>query len=408
MKTHILRKATSIILGVAAFITNFSAIPAFAAGPNIVPNPSLESSSGANPTSWARGRWGTNTAVFTYPVLGFDGLRAAKVELTSRTSGDAKWYFSHVAVTPGQKYDFSNYYQATVQSYLTVEYKMSNGSFQYKDIAVLPAAPIWTKTNASFTVPSGVVSLTVFHLIKVVGSLTVDAYSLQDAGSSIPPAPGGFSQGFVSLNFDDGHISTYQNALPKLNAAGFKSTQYIVSGRLSGYSGYVSRDQVLAMQSQGHEIGAHTRTHSDLTAMSESQMRSEILGSKADLLNAGVNSVTTFSYPFGAYNSMAVNIAREGFASARTSNGGFVMKGEDPHTLEREGVKINTTMDQIKGWIDKAVQDKYWLVLVFHDVNNSGGEYSATPETLQQTIDYLKSKGVSVKTMAEGMAAMAQ
>ncbi|MDP3963891.1 MAG: hypothetical protein Q8Q39_05345, partial [bacterium] len=80
----------------AAIILNPHAAHA-ALGPNRIANPSLETAATSeDPQGWFRGRWGTNTAVFTYPVAGLEGARAARVALTSRTSGDAKWYFADV------------------------------------------------------------------------------------------------------------------------------------------------------------------------------------------------------------------------------------------------------------------------------------------------------------------------
>src|SRR3989344_1131482 len=70
------------------------------AATNLIANPSLEIQSGVLPLSWQSSSWGTNNAVFTYPVAGPGGTsdKAARVALTSYTTGDAKWYFNDVAV----------------------------------------------------------------------------------------------------------------------------------------------------------------------------------------------------------------------------------------------------------------------------------------------------------------------
>ena len=93
---------------------------------NLISNPSLETaSSNPNlPLGWSKGGWGTNTRIFTYPVAAQDGASAAKVEMTSYTNGDAKWYFNNIPVTPGQTYTFSNWYQSNIPSYVAVQFKM--------------------------------------------------------------------------------------------------------------------------------------------------------------------------------------------------------------------------------------------------------------------------------------------
>ncbi|MFA6094892.1 MAG: hypothetical protein WC757_03330 [Candidatus Paceibacterota bacterium] len=61
---------------------------------NLISNANFETAgTNNNPQGWNRGRWGTNTAVFSYPTVGVNGSKGAKVSLTSYTSGDAKWYF---------------------------------------------------------------------------------------------------------------------------------------------------------------------------------------------------------------------------------------------------------------------------------------------------------------------------
>src|SRR6266540_1222131 len=130
--------------------SNETAVTSFRAeiaAPNLVPNPSLENASGGLPVSWVKGRWGTNSAVFTYPVSGFDGSSAAKVELTSYTSGDAKWYHADIPVTPGKEYFFSDYSIANVPTKVTVQYRMSNASFTYKDILEVPASTDWQRNQ---------------------------------------------------------------------------------------------------------------------------------------------------------------------------------------------------------------------------------------------------------------------
>ena len=87
------------------------------------------------------------------------------------------------------------------------------------------------------------------------------------------------NQGFVSIDFDDGYQSMYDNGLPIFNAAGLRTTQYIITGHV-GTPEYVTWDEVHTMLAQGHEIGNHTRTHPFLTTLTETQMQDEIVGAQ--------------------------------------------------------------------------------------------------------------------------------
>ncbi len=371
---------------------------------NLVPNPSLENQTGSAPSSWAAGRWGANTAIFRYPVAGIDGARAAEVELTQRTSGDAKWYFNEVPISGATTYTFSDQYQSSIGSHVTAQYRLSDGSYAWIDIGAPATSSTWASFQKTFTTPSNAVAVTVFHLINAVGVLRVDAFSLKQGSGD---ATGTFSEGFVSLNFDDGWKTTYQNAIPILDAAGFKSTQYIITGRFS-FSGYVNQTETVDMYHRGHEIGAHTRTHPDLTTLSDADKRTEIAGSRQDLLDLGIMPVSTFAFPFGAYDASTTAIVQQsGFAGARTSDGGFNAKNGNSYQLKREPVESGTTLTQIETWVQQARAQKLWLILVFHHVDASGESTAITPALFQQIVDYLKTNGVPVRTTSQGLQLMA-
>lgn len=376
--------------------------PAPGGPPNLILNPGLEMSDvPGKPAYWNTGAWGNNTRAFTYPVTGASGSRAARVDITAYTSGDAKWYFTPLSISPGV-YTYSDQYLSTVTSKLTVQYQYTNGTFSYKDLKILSPASVFTDVSVDLSVPADAKNVTVFHLIAEKGSLTVDNASLQ-----LKAVPAGiFTTGAVSLTFDDGTISQYTNAVPKLNAAGLRGVFYIVSKRLSdyGYSGYMSIAQVKDVYNSGHEIGAHTRTHARLTALTTTQQQSEIEGSRQDLLALNVGPVRSFAYPYGDYNNAVVNVVKNaGFTNARNTSNSFVEMTSDPFELPRMGVEVNTTIAEIKGWIDTALANHEWLILGFHQIDTSGERYSTAPGVFNQIVDYLVLKNAPIVTVEEGI-----
>ncbi len=153
---------------------------------NLIPNPSLELQASKNtPLYWNKGNGGgDNTITFTYPVKGYDGKHAARLDIHTLQSGDAKWYFSPVSVRSATYYNFSDTYQSNIPSYITVECRMSNGTVRYIDIAELSPTTTWANIHRAFEVPKGTTSLTIFHLIKKPGWLITDNYSLTQAEST--------------------------------------------------------------------------------------------------------------------------------------------------------------------------------------------------------------------------------
>ncbi len=370
---------------------------------NFIPNSNFETAgTGGNPLNWNQDHWGTNSPTFTYSNIGVGGSKAAKVTLSSYSSGDAKWFFDPVSLSPGN-YTYTDQFQSSVASDLTVQFQNTDGSFTYKDIGTFAASPNgFTTATANFSVGSNISKVTVFHLIQAVGYLTIDNTGItQSAGPT-----GIFKTGAVTLTFDDGWLSQYQNAVPKLNSSGLKATFYIVSRQLkdNGFSGFMTKAQVKSLYTSGNEIGAHTQTHPDLPTLTPAQQQTEIQGSRQDLLAMNVGPITTFAYPYGDYDATSLQLVKDaGFSAARSTNDGYAVGTSDKFQLPRLPVDVTTTVAQVKQEIDAALANKQWLILVIHEVNTSGNQYSVTPAHFNQIVDYLVSKQAPVVTIAQGI-----
>jgi glucose/arabinose dehydrogenase len=149
---------------------------------NLIDNPSLENIDGSgDPVSWFTDIWDQNNAVFTYPVTGVLGGKAANVSITNYISGDAKWYFTQKMVVSGRDYIFSDYYRSDVTTHVFARYGLSNGTFIYVHLGTALPSADWTQWTAHVVAPMNAVSLTVFHVLSSVGALSTDEYSLVSA-----------------------------------------------------------------------------------------------------------------------------------------------------------------------------------------------------------------------------------
>ena len=227
------------------------------------------------------------------------------------------------------------------------------------------------------------------------------------------------NHGLVSINFDDGYQSMYDNGLPILDAAGLKSTQYIITQKV-GLDSYVTLDEVLQMYNNGHEIGVHTRTHQNLTTLTEAQMTDEIVGANQDIISWGITP-TTLAYPYGGYNPTVEGVVQSaGLRGARDSDLGYNSSGlgltfggplyHDTHPLllwsEAAEIDMNTTLSDITSEIDYAVANNLWLIILFHRVDETEpccAPISVDHSLIQGTVDYLVQGHVPVVTNNEGL-----
>ncbi len=240
-----------------------------------------------------------------------------------------------------------------------------------------------------------------------------------NAGTSSPLPFTITRHGLVSINFDDGYQSMYDNGLPILDAAGLRSTQYIITQKV-GTDSYVTLDEVMQMYNNGHEIGVHTRTHPNLTTLTPSEMTDEILGAKQDLISWGIMP-TTLAYPYGGYNpTVEAVVQSSGLRGARDSDLGYNSSGlglivggplyHDTHPLElwseAAEMDMNTTLSDITSEIDYAVANNLWLIILFHRVDETDpccSSISVDHSLIQGTVDYLVQQHVPVVTNNEGL-----
>ena len=103
----------------------------------------------------------------------------------------------------------------------------------------------------------------------------------------------------------------------------------------------LTEDEVRALAVGGLiELGAHTATHPPLSAHTAEVQRQEIQAGKARIEAVLGRPVASFSYPYGRYTPLTVELVRDaGFAYACSTAGRAIRSGADPLTLSRVGVQ---------------------------------------------------------------------
>ena len=72
--------------------------------------------------------------------------------------------------------------------------------------------------------------------------------------------------------------------------------------------GHMTTANILAMQTNGHDIAGHTITHPNLINLSSTQLQTEIGGGRRDLALLGATPLNNFAYPLGGYNDAIKNV----------------------------------------------------------------------------------------------------
>jgi peptidoglycan/xylan/chitin deacetylase (PgdA/CDA1 family) len=167
--------------------------------------------------------------------------------------------------------------------------------------------------------------------IKAAGFHTITQAQLFDAlyrGRVLPAKP-------VLLSFDDGYVDDIRTILPDLVRLHMVGTFFVITGRMAE-PGFLTADQIRALDVAGMDIGDHTAHHVDLRLLDAAQLRAETRGSRRALQRVLQHFVYSFAYPFGATNpTVQAAVRAAGYTLAYTTAGGETESTTAPLAMPR-------------------------------------------------------------------------
>lgn len=223
----------------------------------------------------------------------------------------------------------------------------------------------------------------------------------------------------ISFTFDDGSASNITNVAPVLSRYGYTGTAYIttdcvglvtIPNNCEADEGipYMTWAQIRALQSTYQwEIGSHSVSHPLMTEINADKLEREVANSKAALAAQGIDA-TAFATPYGDYNDKVLSAV----AKYYTSHRGFADTGYNSwpysnYVLRVQQVQYGVSVETVKGYIDRAVADDSWLILVFHDVQTSPStdpdDYQYATDDLDAIAAYAKLVGMPGTNVTNGL-----
>ena len=375
--------------------TTYTPVPVTSA--NLLPNGSLEARTGANPTGWSSNAYGNNTSNFSN-VRGRDSAQGLRIDISKYSDGTADWFGPNVKVTPGGYYQFQDYYRSSAPSRAILQLKDDTGRLQYVTLESVPAASDWKLYTQRFFVPANVSEIMISHPFDRVGWLETDDYSL------VALRAPGYERGMVSVTFDDGWRSVYNDALPLMEKYDVVSTQYLASGLLGSLDEYMTPRMAFKFKHAGHEIGSHTVDHADLTKLNDKDLSGQLVTSHKGLDKCFEN-VTSFAPPYGASDARTIAAVKQTYATSRSTEAGFNSPDSlNPYRLKVQNIRRDTPPAQVAAWLRTAAENKVWLVLVYHQVSDSTGEFSRKLVDFETDMLLLKQSDLEILTMHNAYA----
>ena len=248
-----------------------------------------------------------------------------------------------------------------------------------------------------------VLVVTVFLILSIFSSMMVSK------GSAAVITP---NHGVISIAFDDGTQSVYDNAFPLMQSRGITGTFYIITDKIRDFSldsSYMNIAEIQALQANGNEIGSHSKTHQDFTTLPTNQIIDECRISKQVLQYYGL-SANNFAYPYGVGITNTINsIVSQYYRSARVA---YVSPGSNPiptnqfQLIGYPGETGDTTaLTRLKNFVNTIYSSNVWAVIYFHNVvpNAVSTPYTISTSDFSQFLDYVISKGVQTLTVNQAL-----
>lgn len=382
-------------------------VPASATtSPNLVPNPTLTGSRPDAPDSWSTYASGTSSVESGRSKDEHGSFLWTRI--TGYQSGEAKWLYPPIPVAPDRYFQFGATYQSTSWVDVVAEFELADGGRTFNNLATVPPAGEWTTIGEAFSIPPGAKTVMVTLVSHGDGTTGVRDYSLTDVTKAGPLR---WDQAMVSVTFDDGWQSVYDEALPLLKEHGFRSTQYVNPSSIETPN-FMTAAQVREFHAAGHEIAAHSYEHVDLTSIGAERLDEEMKKSKDALAAAGLDTID-LAPPYGRLDPQVDWYAGKYFDIVRgTAEGINTRQNLDPRELKVFYVTDETTLDSLSEALAETTKVNGWLILVYHQIaspqsGSTGGNTiaadrsSITRDVLATQLKVVEESGIEVQPVAQ-------
>ena len=180
----------------------------------------------------------------------------------------------------------------------------------------------------------------------------------------------GFMPSAITYSFDDGSKNHLEKVVPLFDKYDLKASFNLITNIRNDWDGYK------AAADNGHEISSHTITHSHLKEQDDETQNQEYKESKKLIEKMVEHECVTLVYPYceaGNYD-----LIKKYYISARSCSRKYISSNpDDMFDLSSFGIGNESnykTADDLNGLVDKALEQKKWIVFLIHGID--GQAYS--------------------------------
>jgi len=211
----------------------------------------------------------------------------------------------------------------------------------------------------------------------------------------------GLNESIITFSFDDCPASAIQNAVPLLEAEGWRATIFVACGlceTVNHLGQHISLSDIVEIHNQGHEIADHTYSHISAHRVSTDDYIADIERNQKTLKQLGLPPSRHFAYPFG---HVTPSLKRSLESRFETMRGVLTPTHatQDSNLLKGVRVYSGQRYQEVLKQIENAKTRPIWLHLFTHDVRENPSDYGCTGEEFKTVVAAVKDSGISVMTV---------
>ena len=166
----------------------------------------------------------------------------------------------------------------------------------------------------------------------------------------------------IAVTFDDAYVN-FEEAAPRLLDHGLPVTVFVVAGLTGRGNSWddgprrttpplplLDWSALGRLQQRGVSVGAHSRTHADLSMLDGARLEDEIAGS-ADEIEARIGRrPTAFAYPYGRTSSASARAVRKTFRFGCTTEFRALARSDEAALLPRLDMYYFQRPESLSDW----------------------------------------------------------
>jgi peptidoglycan/xylan/chitin deacetylase (PgdA/CDA1 family) len=208
----------------------------------------------------------------------------------------------------------------------------------------------------------------------------------------------------MSLVFDDGHDTVFDNALNILRTRNVTATAYIVPTWIDNVN-YMTWEEVDSLQAAGWDIGSHGYNHLKLPELDDSLLHYELTESKLELERRGFPA-RHLALPHNAGDDRVIAAAKLYYESCRGGGGlNPCVEMTYPYRLASHCAFGSKSFEYYQAHIDSAIAAGGWYILNNHKTHRvcQARLFCINVDVLEAVIDYAIERRVRIANIDEAL-----